>query len=193
MVRLFKTISVPLCCVFFLMIRRPPRSTLFPSTTLLRSFPHGDFAVGFRQGAILKRQRKYGVEARDQSTRDGSRCTWGAKTLQESSGASHKPLGVNNLSRSTRPQSRRHHEPADAFNHPTASQDVAFANQWQGGSRLRRPTESLHPRTSIQPMSPIRRIPCILRCCFQLTDDGNAVNRARQVRSEKPRKRRNTS
>src|SRR3712207_8114024 len=25
------------CCVFFLMIRRPPRSTLFPSTTLFRS------------------------------------------------------------------------------------------------------------------------------------------------------------
>src|ERR1041384_5406442 len=25
------------CCVFFLMIRRPPRSTLFPYTTLFRS------------------------------------------------------------------------------------------------------------------------------------------------------------
>src|SRR5258708_29242779 len=28
----------PILCVFFLMIRRPPRSTLFPYTTLFRSF-----------------------------------------------------------------------------------------------------------------------------------------------------------
>src|SRR5437879_13235393 len=28
---------VSLCCFFFLMIRRPPRSTLFPYTTLFRS------------------------------------------------------------------------------------------------------------------------------------------------------------
>src|SRR5205809_2050179 len=27
-------------CFFFLMIRRPPRSTLFPYTTLFRSIPH---------------------------------------------------------------------------------------------------------------------------------------------------------
>src|SRR2546430_12075832 len=27
------------CCLFFLMIRRPPRSTLFPYTTLFRSHP----------------------------------------------------------------------------------------------------------------------------------------------------------
>src|SRR5438309_8722338 len=29
-------------CFFFLMIRRPPRSTLFPYTTLFRSRPHAD-------------------------------------------------------------------------------------------------------------------------------------------------------
>src|SRR3712207_7951763 len=29
-------------CFFFLMIRRPPRSTLFPYTTLFRSDPGGD-------------------------------------------------------------------------------------------------------------------------------------------------------
>src|SRR5260370_38676053 len=28
----------PICSVFFLMIRRPPRSTLFPYTTLFRSY-----------------------------------------------------------------------------------------------------------------------------------------------------------
>src|SRR2546427_5637786 len=31
---------------FFLMIRRPPRSTLFPYTTLFRSSVEGDFAKG---------------------------------------------------------------------------------------------------------------------------------------------------
>src|SRR5688572_32440017 len=31
-----------LCFFFFLMIRRPPRSTLFPYTTLFRSVRHGD-------------------------------------------------------------------------------------------------------------------------------------------------------
>src|SRR3712207_8257926 len=39
--------SVPqLCfCFFFLMIRRPPRSTLFPYTTLFRSFFHAGFGT----------------------------------------------------------------------------------------------------------------------------------------------------
>src|SRR3712207_8966651 len=31
-----------LCCFFFLMIRRPPRSTLFPYTTLFRSLDPGE-------------------------------------------------------------------------------------------------------------------------------------------------------
>src|SRR5260370_29730811 len=38
--------SVPRPCFFFLMIRRPPRSTLFPYTTLFRSHRHG--ALGRR-------------------------------------------------------------------------------------------------------------------------------------------------
>src|SRR5260364_326041 len=33
-----------LCCFFFLMLRRPPRSTLFPYTTLFRSHPAQDGA-----------------------------------------------------------------------------------------------------------------------------------------------------
>src|SRR3981189_3950677 len=37
------SIVVPL--FFFLMIRRPPRSTLFPYTTLFRSVRHGPFGV----------------------------------------------------------------------------------------------------------------------------------------------------
>src|SRR5258706_9280127 len=35
---------------FFLMIRRPPRSTLFPSTTLLRSSPHPPSLVAHAWG-----------------------------------------------------------------------------------------------------------------------------------------------
>src|SRR5262249_62077165 len=35
-------IILPLLYFFFLMIRRPPRSTLFPYTTLFRSLPRGD-------------------------------------------------------------------------------------------------------------------------------------------------------
>src|SRR6267143_2708606 len=34
---------------FFLMIRRPPRSTLFPYTTLFRSAPPVSYAVGSRR------------------------------------------------------------------------------------------------------------------------------------------------
>src|SRR5437016_12208170 len=40
---------------FFLMIRRPPRSTLFPYTTLFRSVPNPDEAVpSFVSGAMAK-------------------------------------------------------------------------------------------------------------------------------------------
>src|SRR3712207_8431362 len=36
----------PLSYNFFLMIRRPPRSTLFPYTTLFRSLPHDERFLG---------------------------------------------------------------------------------------------------------------------------------------------------
>src|SRR2546430_13640828 len=36
-------------CFFFLMIRRPPRSTLFPYTTLFRSYPDKPRLVAARQ------------------------------------------------------------------------------------------------------------------------------------------------
>src|SRR4029450_14028898 len=38
--------------VFFLMIRRPPRSTLFPYTTLFRSAPEGMHKSGIRLSAF---------------------------------------------------------------------------------------------------------------------------------------------
>src|SRR5699024_12679495 len=40
-------LALPFFCFFFLMLRRPPRSTLFPYTTLFRSYaPHIPFETG---------------------------------------------------------------------------------------------------------------------------------------------------
>src|SRR2546422_3580895 len=55
---------------FFLMIRRPPRSTLFPYPTLFRSLSHGGAAEGGRrspprQGEGLRRRQR----PRDRSKR----------------------------------------------------------------------------------------------------------------------------
>src|SRR3712207_7493906 len=50
-----------MCLFFFLMIRRPPRSTLFPYTTLFRSvvlgFPRGRLGFRSRTGRVLLRPR----------------------------------------------------------------------------------------------------------------------------------------
>src|SRR6266571_3354169 len=51
------------CCFFFLMIRRPPRSTLFPYTTLFRSLIRVRYRFGWRKCAqpwrtALMRDRK---------------------------------------------------------------------------------------------------------------------------------------
>src|SRR3712207_8480076 len=45
-------------CVFFLMIRRPPRSTLFPYTTLFRSRPCGSIV----RRTLREHVRKRGLE-----------------------------------------------------------------------------------------------------------------------------------
>src|SRR2546427_9606476 len=37
---------------FFLMIRRPPRSTLFPYTTLFRSYGDGSYGVQLQRAAV---------------------------------------------------------------------------------------------------------------------------------------------
>src|SRR6267378_756792 len=49
----------PALVVFFLMIRRPPRSTLFPYTTLFRSH-----AGLLRAGGVLRRERQAAAPAR---------------------------------------------------------------------------------------------------------------------------------
>src|SRR2546425_9005645 len=55
---------------FFLMIRRPPRSTLFPYTTLFRSLAKRD-AFGFAGGAgLVIRFREPLVEAYDQRSEE---------------------------------------------------------------------------------------------------------------------------
>src|SRR5437588_7425737 len=64
--------------VFFLMIRRPPRSTLFPYTTLFRSIaPAGDPHLGERQGhvRVAVRQRDDAGAIDRKSTRLNSRHT----------------------------------------------------------------------------------------------------------------------
>src|SRR5690349_21950838 len=47
-----RSISIYVFFFFFLMIRRPPRSTLFPYTTLFRSVPHLllDRRIGIQRG-----------------------------------------------------------------------------------------------------------------------------------------------
>src|SRR5256885_12875088 len=48
------------------MIRRPPRSTLFPYTTLFRSFDQGDLRVGQLSGEALQERRQRGGKERVQ-------------------------------------------------------------------------------------------------------------------------------
>src|SRR2546430_10402381 len=62
-------------CFFFLMIRRPPRSTLFPYTTLFRSFgtrgSSGANEAGAEQAAALGVVRE--IEARNALDRKSTR------------------------------------------------------------------------------------------------------------------------
>ena len=48
-------------CFFFLMIRRPPRSTLFPYTTLFRSGVLADWCAGWDCRFVDARNVRYGV------------------------------------------------------------------------------------------------------------------------------------
>src|SRR2546430_10317256 len=66
------------CCFFFLMIRRPPRSTLFPYTTLFRSQPASGWhrpgtartgqAWTVRADGRGRRGRLYALRARDRKS-----------------------------------------------------------------------------------------------------------------------------
>src|SRR5205809_8076737 len=51
------TVFFPLICFFFLLIRPPPTSTLFPYTTLFRSL-----ACGFRRWCVDYRQACFAID-----------------------------------------------------------------------------------------------------------------------------------
>src|SRR5260370_11083828 len=54
-------------CFFFLMIRRPPRSTLFPYTTLFRSLcPQSEFAIRANRLPALPPARRCGCSGRSE-------------------------------------------------------------------------------------------------------------------------------
>src|SRR2546422_5610724 len=61
---------VPVFCFFFLMIRRPPRSTLFPYTTLFRSAPQEDQAGRRDRGSAVAEARRAGLQPVHQRPED---------------------------------------------------------------------------------------------------------------------------
>src|SRR6201993_5482795 len=52
--RLYKRVGIPCSVLFFLMIRRPPRSTLFPYTTLFRSDEAPGHGSGLTRREFIK-------------------------------------------------------------------------------------------------------------------------------------------
>src|SRR3712207_9278222 len=94
--------------VFFLMIRRPPRSTLFPYTTLFRSTVTG-------RGAALARRERVGVHAEAHRTAGLAPLEpGGAENLVE-------PLGLGRALNGSRPgHNHRAHRVVD----PVAAHDA---------------------------------------------------------------------
>src|SRR2546422_11117987 len=79
---MFSLSHTPLLCFlffFFLMIRRPPRSTLFPYTTLFRSY----CAVGCAQLIYVKDGKIVDIEGDpDAPHTEGALCPKGSSTYQ---------------------------------------------------------------------------------------------------------------
>src|SRR4029453_19627219 len=91
-------VSAHLTSFFFLMIRRPPRSTLFPYTTLFRS--------PWRRADCLPPQRTH------------SRCRSGRSEEHTSELQSHSDLVCRLLlEKNTNSESARKHPPAPAARH----------------------------------------------------------------------------
>src|SRR2546430_16869838 len=63
-----RIISSTIALFFFLMIRRPPRSTLFPYTTLFRSQRRRG-ELFRRDGNLHRQERRYGEDRDRKSTR----------------------------------------------------------------------------------------------------------------------------
>src|SRR5256885_17057434 len=71
---------------FFLMIRRPPRSTLFPYTTLFRSgsVEAGDFAVGGAQvNSVVNGLSAHGYRSEEHTSELQSPCNLVCRLLLE--------------------------------------------------------------------------------------------------------------
>src|SRR5690348_18504669 len=83
MILVFVSASLLLChfCFFFLMIRRPPRSTLFPYTTLFRSLERRPVHGG-GHGAELTRQPRRQERSGQIHRRRGSRSEEHTSELQ---------------------------------------------------------------------------------------------------------------
>src|SRR3712207_7136688 len=62
------------CCFFFLMIRRPPRSTLFPYTTLFRSLEY-NIKLYLEHNMKHKDAEKRSIIIRDVKIEQGAECT----------------------------------------------------------------------------------------------------------------------
>src|ERR1022692_4630345 len=72
-------IDVLLACFFFLMIRRPPRSTLFPYTTLFRSVPSDQR----RPGTESSHERTHGIRSEEHTSELQSPCNLVCRLLLE--------------------------------------------------------------------------------------------------------------
>src|SRR6266496_6028924 len=79
------SLGVLLSFVFFLMIRRPPRSTLFPYTTLFRSRDHGDDS-----GADQLTPRCLGARSEEHTSELQSRRDLVCRLLLEKKKKTHK-------------------------------------------------------------------------------------------------------
>src|SRR5947207_8298156 len=69
-VKITLLISISFISLFFSMIRRPPRSTLFPYTTLFRSLDHDQYAAPPCQPHVYQRQscRQLGPQRSEEHT-----------------------------------------------------------------------------------------------------------------------------
>src|ERR1039457_811804 len=72
-------------CVFFLMIRRPPRSTLFPYTTLFRSMLVGG-SVGAVHHSVLMMGRALAMRSEEHTSELQSPCNLVCRLLLEKKG-----------------------------------------------------------------------------------------------------------
>src|SRR5437899_10061094 len=69
------SVMMPLCSsrrlffrFFFLMIRRPPRSTLFPYTTLFRSQAWGSLSTSLGHKQVRNHERRHGARRSEEHT-----------------------------------------------------------------------------------------------------------------------------